>query len=336
MSLDSFSIGIVGGGAWGSALAIALSRTGQGVMLWAREAEVVRDINERHENRIFLPGVTLPDGITATDRFADVARASALLLVVPAQYMRVTAKALAPHLAQHTPIVNCAKGIEQKTSALMSDILAEILPQSPIGVLSGPTFAGEVARGLPAAVTLAITDRTVGEKLITGFGSARFRPYLSDDVVGAQIGGAVKNVLAIASGIVSGRGLGENSRAAVITRGLHEMVRLGQALGGRMETLMGLSGAGDLMLTCMSAKSRNFSVGFALGQGQTLSEALGGKTSVAEGVFSASAVSAMADQKGVAMPICRAVDAVVNHGAEIDRMIQELLSRPFTSEYAGR
>ncbi len=336
MSLDSFSLGIVGGGAWGSALAIALSRPGQKVMLWAREPDVVRDINERHENRIFLPGVTLPDGITATDRFTDVARASALLLVVPAQYMRATAKALAPHLAPDTPIVNCAKGIEQKTSAMMSDILAEVLPRSPIGVLSGPTFAGEVARGLPAAVTLAISDGAIGQKLIAAFGSARFRPYLSDDVVGAQIGGAVKNVLAIASGIVSGRGLGENARAAVITRGLHEMVRLGQALGGRMETLMGLSGAGDLMLTCMSAKSRNFSVGFALGEGQTLSEALGGKPSVAEGVFSASAVSAMADQKGVAMPICRAVDAVVNHGADIDRMIQELLSRPFTSEYAGR
>jgi len=278
----------------------------------------------------------LPDGITATNAFADVARSQALLLVVPAQYMRATARALAPHLAAETPAVICAKGIEQQSSALMSDIVAEILPHTPIAVLSGPTFAGEVARGLPAAVTLAIADGGIGRALVAAFGSARFRPYLSDDVVGAQIGGAVKNVLAIASGIVSGRGLGENSRAAVITRGLHEMVRLGQALGGRMETLMGLSGAGDLMLTCMSAKSRNFSVGFALGEGKTLAEALGGKPSVAEGVFSASAVSALADQRGVAMPICRAVDAVVNRGAAIERMIEELLSRPFTSEYAGR
>lgn len=336
MIADNLSIGIIGGGAWGTALAIALHRPDRDVVLWAREPEVVRDINERRENRIFLPGVALPDGITATNTIADVARTQALLVVVPAQYVRAIARALAPHLAAATPAVICAKGIEQQSSALMSDIVAEILPRSPIAVLSGPTFASEVARGLPTAVTLAIADAGIGRTLVAAFGSPRFRPYLSDDVVGAQIGGAVKNVLAIASGIVSGRGLGENARAAVITRGLHEMVRLGQALGGRMETLMGLSGAGDLMLTCMSAKSRNFSVGFALGEGKTLAEAMGGKPSVAEGVFSASAVSVLADRKNVAMPISRAVDAVVNRGAEIDRVIEELLSRPFTSEYAGR
>lgn len=336
MTVDNLSIGIVGGGAWGTALALALHRPGRDMVLWAREPEVTRDINERRENRVFLPGVTLPDGIVATNAFADVARTQTLLLVVPAQYMRATARALAPHLAAGTPTVICAKGIEQQSSALMSDIVAEILPRSPIAVLSGPTFASEVARGLPAAVTLAIAEADIGRSLVADFGSPRFRPYLSDDVVGAQIGGAVKNVLAIASGIVSGRGLGENARAAVITRGLHEMLRLGQTLGARMETLMGLSGVGDLMLTCMSAKSRNYSVGFALGEGKTLAEAMGGKPSIAEGVFSASAVSALADQKGVAMPISQAVDAVVNRGVEIDRMIEELLSRPFTSEYAGR
>jgi glycerol-3-phosphate dehydrogenase (NAD(P)+) len=337
MAMNDLSrIGIVGGGAWGTALAVALQRAGREVVLWAREAEVVRDINQTRENTIFLPGVRLPDGITATNELTAVAQSEALLLVVPAQHMRATARDLAPSLATGTPTVICAKGIEQKTSALMSDIVAEVLPHVPVGVLSGPTFADEVARGLPAAVTLSIPDAAIGRVLVAAFGSARFRPYLSDDVIGAQIGGAVKNVLAIASGIVSGRGLGENSRAAVITRGLHEMVRLGEALGARMETLMGLSGAGDLMLTCMSRKSRNFSVGYALGEGKSLADAMGGKPSVAEGVFSASAVSGLAQRRGVEMPISQAVDAVVNRGAAIDRMIEELLSRPFTSEYAGR
>lgn len=333
---DISRIGIVGGGAWGTALAVALQRAGRDVVLWAREEEVVRDINQSRENRIFLPGIRLPDGITATNELAAVARSEALLLVVPAQHMRATARDLAPSLAPGTPMVICAKGVEQKTSALMSDVVAEMLPQASVGVLSGPTFADEVARGLPVAVTLAISDAAIGRALVAALGSARFRPYLSDDVIGAQIGGAVKNVLAIASGIVSGRGLGENSRAAVITRGLHEMVRLGEALGARMGTLMGLSGAGDLMLTCMSRKSRNFSVGYALGEGESLADAMGGKPSVAEGVFSASAVSGLAQRKGVEMPISQAVDAVVNRGAAIDRMIEELLSRPFTSEYAGR
>lgn len=336
MTLENFEIGVVGGGAWGSALAIALHRPTRKVMLWAREPEVVRDINERRQNPIFLPGVTLPEGIVATTDIAAVARAGALLLVVPAQHMRNVARAMAPHMAPGTPAVICTKGIEQKSAALMSEIVAQTLPDASVAVLTGPTFASEVARGLPAAVTLAISDNEMGRRLLSNFGSARFRPYLSDDVVGAQIGGAVKNVLAIASGIVSGRGLGENARAAVITRGLHEMVRLGQALGARMETLMGLSGAGDLMLTCMSAKSRNFSVGFALGEGKSLDAAMGGKPSVAEGVFSASAITALADQKAVEMPICRAVDSVINRGTTIERAIEDLLSRPFTSEYAGR
>ena len=329
------SIGIIGGGAWGTALAIALQRADRKIVLWARESEVARDINQRRENRIFLPGVTLPEGIAATNDLAQAARTGALLLVVPAQHMRAMSRNLAPHLAAGTPVVICAKGIEQQSSALMSEIVAEVLPQATIAVLSGPTFASEVARGLPTAVTLAIAGDGIGKRLVAAFGSSRFRPYLSDDVIGAQIGGAVKNVLAIASGIVSGRGLGENARAAVITRGLREMVRFGQALGARAETLMGLSGAGDLMLTCMSAKSRNFSVGCALGEGKTLDEALSGKPSIAEGVFSASAVSELARQKGIEMPISEAVDAVVNRGVAIDRVIEELLSRPFTSEYAS-
>ncbi len=329
-------IGVIGGGAWGSALAAAAARAGRRVTLWAREPEVVADINERHENRKFLPGVQLPNAVSATDDPARACDAEAVLLVAPAQFMRTIAGNLSAHWQDGVPAVICAKGIEQGSGALMSEAVGEALPQAPLAVLSGPTFAGEAARGLPVAVTLACGDAALGARLVTALGSTRLRPYLSDDLIGAQVGGAVKNVLAIASGIVSGRGLGENARAALITRGLHEIVRLGSALGGRMETLMGLSGAGDLMLTCMSAKSRNYSVGFALGEGQTLEEALGGKSSVAEGVFSAPAVAALARRCGVDMPICFAVDAVLHSGAGIDAAIDALLARPFTAEYSGK
>ena len=330
------SLSVIGAGAWGTALAVALQRAGRPVTLWAREPEVVRQINETRENGIFLPGVDVPQEVRATGDLGAAARAEALLLVVPAQHLRAVSRNLAPHVAPRTPVILCAKGVEQETAALMSEVLAVAMPQAVAAVLTGPTFASEIARGLPAAVTLAIGDAELGRRLIATMGSGRFRPYLSDDVIGAQIGGAVKNVLAIAAGIVGGRKLGENARAAMITRGLHEMVRLGEALGGRMETLMGLSGVGDLMLTCMSTKSRNYSVGYALGEGKSLSEALGGKPSVAEGVFSASAVAMLAARHGVQMPISHAVDAVVNHDADIGQMIEELLSRPFTSEYAGR
>jgi len=329
-------IGVIGGGAWGTALAAAAARAGRRVTLWAREPEVVADINARHENRSFLPGVPLPSAVMATDDAARVCDADAVLLVAPAQFLRATAAKLSSHWREGVPAVICAKGIEQGSSALMSEAVGEALPQAPLAVLSGPTFAGEAARGLPVAVTLACADAVLGAKLVAALGSQRLRPYLSDDLVGAQIGGAVKNVMAIASGIVSGRGLGENARAALITRGLHEIVRLGTALGGRMETLMGLSGAGDLMLTCMSTKSRNYSVGFALGAGEDLASALGGKSSVAEGVFSAPAVVALAKRHGVDMPICFAVDAVLHSGNDIDAAIDGLLARPFTAEYSGR
>ncbi len=329
-------IGVIGGGAWGTALAAAAARAGRRVTLWAREPEVVADINTRHENRGFLPGVVLPNAVTATDDPARACDADAVLLVAPAQFMRATAAKLSDHWRSGVPAVICAKGIEQGSGALMSEAVGEVLAQAPLAVLSGPTFAGEAARGLPVAVTLACQDAALGAKLVAALGSQRLRPYLSDDLVGAQIGGAVKNVMAIASGIVSGRGLGENARAALITRGLHEIVRLGTALGGRMETLMGLSGVGDLMLTCMSAKSRNYSVGFALGEGQDLASALGGKSSVAEGVFSAPAVVALAKRHGVDMPICFAVDAVLHSGNDIDHAIDGLLARPFTAEYSGR
>ncbi len=327
-----YRIGIIGAGAWGTALAATARVAGCGVTLWARSGALADEINAKHENPIYLPGVALDPLIRATDDLAEAAAADAVLLVTPAQRLREIARRLAPRLPASRPLVICAKGVEQGTLALMTEVLAESLPGRPLAVLSGPTFATEVARGLPAAVTLAAEDAGLGEALAASLGSRRFRPYLSDDLVGAQIGGAVKNVIAIACGIVTGHGFGDNARAALITRGLAEMVRLGLAKGGRAETLMGLSGLGDLTLTCSAMQSRNFSLGAALGAGRGLDEILAERHTVAEGVHSAAAVAELARRHGVEMPISAAVDAVINRGAEVEAMIEELLTRPFRKE----
>jgi glycerol-3-phosphate dehydrogenase (NAD(P)+) len=326
-------IGIIGGGAWGTALALTARRAGREVVLWAREAEVVAAINRDHVNAPFLPGVPLDPDIRATADLAEAAStAEVLLLVPPAQHLRTLGRALAPHLQPGVPVAICAKGIEESSGALLSEAAAECLPQAPLAVLSGPTFAAEVARGLPTAVTLACTDAALGRALIAALGTRSFRPYLADDVVGAQIGGAVKNVLAIACGIVMGRRLGDNARAALITRGLAEMVRLALAKGGKRETLMGLSGLGDLVLTCTGLQSRNHSLGVALGEGRALADILAERRSVAEGVTSAAAAAALARRLGLDMPITAAVDAILHRGAAIDEAIQGLLARPFRGE----
>jgi glycerol-3-phosphate dehydrogenase (NAD(P)+) len=326
-------IGIIGGGAWGTALGQTLVRAGRAVTLWAHRAETVAAINDTHENTLFLPGVALDPALRATADLAEAAAADAVLLVVPAQHLRgVTAQMI---LAPGVPAVICAKGIELASGALMTEVVAETLPQAPRAVLSGPTFAAEVARGLPAAVTLAASDRALGERLVAALGSRGLRPYLSDDPAGAEIGGAVKNVEAIACGIVAGRGLGENARAAVITRGLAEMVRLARAKGGRAETLMGLSGLGDLTLTCTSPQSRNYSLGLALGQGQSLAAILGQRRSIAEGVQSAPACVALAARVGVELPIAAAVAAILHDGGAVDEAIERLLARPFRAENGG-
>jgi glycerol-3-phosphate dehydrogenase (NAD(P)+) len=326
--------GIIGGGAWGTALAQVLRRAGRDVLLWARETEVVAAINDSHANPLFLPGVTLDRAIRATGDLAEAARADALLMVAPAQHLREMGAALAKTLPPQTPVLICAKGIEEASGALMSEVLADALPQAALAVLSGPTFAAEVAKGLPTAVTLATRDAALGRRLIAAIGTREFRPYLSDDVAGAQIGGAVKNVLAIACGVVMGRGFGDNARAALITRGLAEMVRLAVAKGGQPETLMGLSGLGDLTLTCCSTQSRNHSLGLALGKGESLDHYLVGKRSIAEGVSSAAATAALAKKLGVDMPIVAAVDAILHRGAAIDEVIESLLTRPFKVEAA--
>ncbi len=326
-------IAVIGGGAWGTAVALAALRAGRDAVLWAREPAVVEAINRDHENRDYLPGVPLPAALTATGDDSVVAGADAVMLVAPAQHLRTVCQRLAPHWKPGAPAVICAKGIEIATQSLMSEAVAAALPAgTPVAVLSGPTFAAEVARGLPTAVTLACTDTVLGARLVESLGSRTFRPYLSGDVIGAQVGGAVKNVLAIACGVVEGRTLGDNARAALITRGLAEITRLALALGGRAETLMGLSGLGDLTLTCSSLQSRNMSLGAALGAGRTLDEVLGERRSVAEGVYTARAVVALAGRLGVDMPICAAVDAILNHGAGLDDAIAALLARPFREE----
>jgi glycerol-3-phosphate dehydrogenase (NAD(P)+) len=326
------SVGIIGGGAWGTALAQTLSVAGRPVRLWAREAEVVAEVNSARANSVFLPGVSLDPGLAATGDLADIAAQDVVLMVAPAQHVRGVAGALAPHLPAGKPVVICAKGLEQATGKLLGDVLGEALPQATLAVLSGPSFAAEVARGLPAALTLAATDETLGQALATALGCRHLRIYWSGDLVGVQLGGAVKNVLAIAAGIVEGRGLGASAHAALVTRGFAELRRFGEALGARAETLMGLSGLGDLLLTCGSAQSRNMSLGRALGQGQALAAVLGTRRSVAEGVYTAAAVARVAAEKGVDMPICRAVHAIVEGQLGIDAAIEALLSRPQRAE----
>lgn len=326
-------LAIIGGGAWGTALAIVARRAGSNVMVWARNNDVVAAINERHENPIFLPDIALDPRIVATnDINVATAGAEAALLVVPTQFLRGVIGALRPGLPKGMPVLHCSKGIEAGSLKTMSEVSTELLPNSPFAVLSGPTFAAEVARGLPTAVTIASHNRPLARGFTVALGSRRFRPYLSSDPTGVEIGGAVKNVLAIACGTVQGRGLGENARASLITRGLAEMIRLGLAKGGRAETFGGLSGIGDLVLTCTATQSRNHALGVALGRGQNLGAALAGRRSIVEGVATAAAVTGLANQLGIEMPISEAVEAVLARGASIDAMIDDLLNRPYRSE----
>ena len=324
--------GVIGGGAWGTALAQVCARAGLTVTLQAREVEVVEAINARNENPTFLPGVTLDPVIDATTELADLSPCDFILAVAPAQHLRSTLAALAPHVRAGVPILLCAKGVEQGTLCLMTEVLAQTIPDAAPAVLSGPSFAGEVARGLPTAVTLACPDEDLGRALAEAIATPTFRPYLAPDMIGAEAGGAIKNVLAIACGIVEGKGLGRSAHAALITRGFAEMTRVAEALGGQAETVAGLCGLGDLVLTCSSPQSRNMSVGLALGGGQTIDQALAGKLTVAEGVASAPAVRALARRLGVETPICEAVAAILAGEVGVDDAILGLLSRPLKSE----
>ncbi len=324
--------GVVGGGAWGTALATSAARAGQDVCLWALEEDVALAINNEHENTTFLPDIALDPAIRATNDMGDLADRDAIMLVCPAQHLRSVGAQIAAAIAPGVPLIICSKGIEITSLELMNDILASVAPGHPIIVLSGPTFASEVANNLPSAVTLACKDEALGIELANALGHSRFRPYLTDDVIGAQIGGAVKNVLAIAAGIIEGAQLGDNTAAMMITRGLAEIMRLGDVLGGRRETLAGLSGLGDLLLTCGSTQSRNMSLGKALGEGKTMEDVLSTRKSIAEGVHTAKAVARLAEQRSVDMPICLAVNRVLHHGAVVNDELEALLSRPFVAE----
>ena len=323
------AIGVIGGGAWGTALAQVAAAGGRETLLWAREPEVVESVNSRHENSIFLPGLPLDPRIRATDDLARMADCDALLVVTPAQHTRAVLSAAS---FRQKPLILCAKGMEEATTKLMHEVAREEQPGSTVAVLSGPTFAHEVAAGLPAAVTLAVDDASVGEAIRARLARPAFRPYLSDDVVGAEIGGAVKNVLAIACGVVEGRRLGQNARAALISRGFAEMARFGLARGARVETLAGLSGLGDLVLTCSSTSSRNFSLGKGLGEGAAAAELLADRRTVAEGAFTAPVLHRAAEAAGVDMPIVAAVCALLAGKASIDEVLEQLLSRPLKSE----
>jgi glycerol-3-phosphate dehydrogenase (NAD(P)+) len=320
------SIAVIGAGAWGTALAAVAARAGRSVTLYGRSSASVARMKATREN-LRLPGVRLDDGITLTSDVAQAARADAVLLAVPAQSLREAASALAPHLAKPTPVVACAKGIERGTHKFMTEVIAEAMPSAIAAILSGPSFADDVARGLPTAVTLAAKDEALAAALVQALGSSSFRPYHTTEVRGVEIGGAAKNVLAIAAGIAIGRKLGASALAALTTRGFSELTRLGRACGARAETLAGLSGLGDLILTCSSPQSRNLALGIALGRGEPPPV---GK--LAEGQFTAPVLAELAASQGVDMPVSNAVAAILAGKVTIDAAIEGLLTRPFKAE----
>ena len=326
MAFDSITV--IGAGAWGSALALTCARAGRAVTLWEHDAANAESLKKKRES-LFLPGVRIDDGIRIAADLAGAARAQALLLVVPAQAVRSAATALSPLLAAGTPVIVCAKGIERGTKKFMTEVIAECGPRAEPAILSGPSFAADVAHGMPTAVTLAARDSTLAADLAQAIGSASFRPYHSTDVRGVEIGGSAKNVLAIAAGIVAGRGLGASAAAALTTRGFAELARFGRAYGAKAETMMGLSGLGDLLLTCSSPQSRNFSFGVSLGRGQKPGEIHGG---LAEGVFTAPVLLEMARDRGVEMPISTAVAALLAEKLSVSEAIESLLTRPLRAE----
>ncbi|WP_375415617.1 NAD(P)H-dependent glycerol-3-phosphate dehydrogenase [uncultured Bradyrhizobium sp.] len=320
------SVAVIGAGAWGTALADVAARAGRDVVFYARNAEAAARMTARRMNPR-LPGVSLDARIAVTSDIAYAARADIILLAVPAQNLRNAAAALVPHLAAATPVIACAKGIERGTLKFMTEVIAETAPGAVPAILSGPSFASDVARGLPTAVTLAAKDEALAGALVHALGSSTFRPYHTTDIRGVEIGGAAKNVLAIAAGIVVGRQLGASAQAALTTRGFSELVQLGRACGARTETMSGLSGLGDLILTCGSPQSRNFSLGIALGRGENLP-----RTRLAEGEFTAPVLIELAASKSIEMPVSKAVAAILRGTATIDEVIENLLTRPFKAE----
>ncbi|WP_062226865.1 NAD(P)H-dependent glycerol-3-phosphate dehydrogenase [Aureimonas frigidaquae] len=325
---DRRKIAVVGGGAWGTALATVAARNGHSVEIYAREEQTVEAINTRHENPSYLPDIALPPELHATSRIEEALDgAEMVLVVVPAQTVRALARTMKDHLTEQTPLVLCSKGIEKSTGLFVSQMMAEELPDQPLAVLSGPSFAQDLARGLPTAVTLASADAGLADRLAAILSGDTLRIYASADIVGVEAGGALKNVLALAAGAIAGRQMGPSAGAAIVTRGFVELRRLGEALGARPETLMGLSGLGDLVLTCSSPQSRNFAYGAALGRGEDLTQ-----LKLAEGIYSASIAARLAREHGVEAPIIQTVADVLEGAVSLDDAIRALLSRPLKRE----
>jgi glycerol-3-phosphate dehydrogenase (NAD(P)+) len=326
------SVGIIGAGAWGTALAFAMARAGHDVLLWMRDAEAAQAIQHNRVNEAYLPGALLPPNIMATATKADLKTCDVVLLCTPAQHIEHVLSSF--HLKQNAPLLICSKGIDIKTGRLLSQIVKSVCPHNPVGILTGPSFASEVARDLPTALTLAMDEqhRDLAYDLCRTLSTPHVRLYSSFDMIGAQVGGAVKNVIAIACGIATGKQMGDNARAALVTRGLAEIVRLGRALGGDSETFLGLSGLGDLTLTCNAMQSRNFSLGVLVGQGEDPQRILQDRNSVAEGVYTAEAVSVLAQKLGIDMPITQAVHETLSGAKSIDYVIKGLLERPVKTE----
>ena len=329
MTTSNSTIGVIGGGAWGTALAQVLAAGGRDVLLWARESDVVASINVKHENPTFLSGIKLDKTLKATDDIHEVAKRDIVLLVTPAQHMRTTLQTIKEDLKGGNTLVLCSKGIELDTGKLLTTLVDEEVPGTPVAVLTGPTFAREIAAGMPGAVTVGVKDEDLGKELQQALGVKGFRPYISEDIIGVQLGGAIKNVIAIACGVVHGRNMGDSARAALLTRGVAEIARLGVAMGAEKETLLGMCGIGDLMLTASSMQSRNFSLGAALGEGKTLEEILGSRNAVTEGVHTAKSTLALAKKHAVDMPITEAVDECLSGEKTIDEAIEDMLNRPF-------
>ncbi len=333
MESGRYRVGVIGGGAWGTGLAILANRAGSEVLLGTRNHHVIQSIREHRVNDIYLPSVFIDPDLIVTDRFNDVCRSDLVVIATPSHVLRTVCIAISDLIATDVPIAIASKGIERGSLMLMSEVTQSILPHNPIAIISGPNFADEAARGLPTATTIACQEEAVWDMLIYALGGRLFRPYMTTDIIGAQIGGAVKNVIAIACGIAIGKRFGENARAALVTRGFAEMARLAIAKGGQYETLMGLSGLGDLILTCGSTKSRNMSFGIAIGQGRSKEEILSGRgRGATEGVVAAESVSKLAHKFDLNMPICDAVYRILYENAPVDRVVESLLERPFVSE----
>jgi glycerol-3-phosphate dehydrogenase (NAD(P)+) len=326
-------VAVLGGGAWGTALAVTAARAGRDVVLWARDGATVAAINERSENPRHLPGLTLRPEIRAADALTEISGADAVVLAVPAQEIRNVAAMLTGRLTHGMPVAIAAKGIERSTGRRLSQVLSEVLPDAAVSVISGPSFATDVARGLPTAVTIAAHDEAQALLLCRAFAGASFRPYAETDVAGVEIGGAVKNVLAIAAGVVAGAGLGASAQAALVARGFAELRRFAAMHGARAETLMGLSGLGDLVLTCTSGQSRNFNYGRSIGEGGM---PLRSPHALVEGIATAAIVREVAQKRGIAMPISEAVAAVIEGSISVAEAVESLMNRPLRAEVDRR